>query len=74
MRHLRMMLALAKQLDRTLVMTGIKKHYMDRGRRSKGAVPLVPDMSKKCFKEAAPHFIDFEEILDMWVMMWRGLS
>lgn len=27
------MLAIAKQLNRTLILTGIKKHYMDRGRQ-----------------------------------------
>jgi hypothetical protein len=33
LRHLRYMLAIAKQLNRTLLLTGIKKHYLDRGRQ-----------------------------------------
>ncbi|KAL6746458.1 hypothetical protein V8C86DRAFT_1520587 [Haematococcus lacustris] len=43
LRHLRFLLALAKQLNRTLVWTGIKKHYTDRTTRfHKGQPPAPP--------------------------------
>ncbi len=35
LRHLRFMLAIAKQLNRTVILTGIIKHYTDRGARYK---------------------------------------
>ncbi|KAJ9521299.1 hypothetical protein QJQ45_001173 [Haematococcus lacustris] len=42
LRHLRFLLALAKQLNRTLVWTGIKKHYTDRTTRFHKGQPPAP--------------------------------
>jgi hypothetical protein len=74
-------LAFAKQLNRTLVLTGIKKHYTDRGLgfERNGYTPLrAPSANsssesekvmQSCFKERTPHFIEFEEVLDRWGQM-----
>jgi hypothetical protein len=58
------------------VLTGIKKHYTDRGLgfERNGYTPLRAAVTnnssqpgsemQRCFKEQTPHFIEFDEVLD----------
>jgi hypothetical protein len=70
LQDLRLALALARQLNRTLILPGLRKHYTDR--TSKHALSSSnhdPSLSngtqlQGCLKEEALHMVRLEDILD----------
>jgi hypothetical protein len=68
-------LAVARQLNRTLILTGIRKHYTDRTSQHALSSPLHQNSTilsntttqlQPCLREEAMHMVHLEDILDRY--------